>query len=272
MLALGLVLIFKAQDMVQFGYGEFFMAGAFIGFVCYVTLGLPYPVAFLVAIACGAVLGLCAERFLIRPIADSPHVTLVMATVGMSFLIKGVARIWFNQDIYVLPPVFGGDPIPVLGTVIAPQSILVIVTSFAFMLALLLLFKFTAIGKQMRATADNLTGARMVGVNVGLIFATTWGISSAMGAAAGMLAAPLTLLYPDMGTRPLLKAFAAAVLGGFGSVPGAIVSALAIGVCELYIGVLVGSQTIDVLTFAIIMVVIVLRPKGLFGTADAKRL
>jgi len=266
------VLIFKAQDMVQFGYGEFFMAGAFIGYVCYVNLALPYAVAFLIAVVCGAVLGLAVERGLIRPIADSPHVTLVMATVGMSILIKGFARIWFSQDIYVLPPVFGGDPIPILGTVIAPQSILVIVTSLVFMLGLLLLFKFTKIGKQMRATAENLTGARLVGVNVGLVFAMTWGISSAMGAAAGMLAAPVTLLYPDMGTRPLLKAFAAAVMGGFGSIPGAIVSALAIGVCELYIGVLVGSHTIDVLTFAIIMIVIVLRPKGLFGTADAKRL
>lgn len=157
MLALGLVLIYKAQDMVQFGYGEFFMAGAFIGFVCYVNLGLNYPLAFLIAVAFGAMLGLCAERFLIRPIADSPHVTLVMATVGMSFVIKGVARIWFNQDIYVLPPVFGGDPIPVLGTVIAPQSILVVGTSIVFMLALLLLFRYTAIGKQMRATAENLT-------------------------------------------------------------------------------------------------------------------
>jgi len=272
LLALGLVLIFKAQDMVQFGYGEFFMAGAFIGLVCYVNLELPYPVAFAVAVACGAALGLAVERSLIRPIADSPHVTLVMVTVGMSFMIKGIARIWFSEDIYVLPPIFGGNPIHVLGTVIAPQNILVIVTSFSFMLALLILFGFTAIGKQMRATAETLTGARLVGVNIGLVFAITWGISSAMGAAAGMLAAPVTLLYPDMGARPLLKAFAAAVLGGFGSVPGAIVGALIIGVCELYIGVLIASHAIDVLTFAVIMIVLIVRPRGLFGTAEAKRL
>lgn len=271
LVALGLVLIYKAQDMVQFGFGEIFMAGAFIGYSAYSFLGLSYPASFLLAILAGGLVGLLIERGLIRPIAHYPHMTLVMVTVGLSFMLKGIFRIPFAQDVYTIPPLFGGSPIIIFDLVFASQNLLTTATSLVLTLALLLLFAFTDLGKQMRATAENMFGAQYSGINIGLVFATTWGLASVMGAAAGILSAPITALFPDMGTRILIRGFAAAVLGGFGSVPGAIVGGYLIGVIETLFGFYVATALIDLSAFLVIMVVLIFWPRGLFGTKEITR-
>lgn len=271
LVALGLVLIYKAQDMVQFGFGEIFMAGAFIGYSAYSYLGLSYPASFLLAILAGGLVGLLIERGLIRPIAHFPHMTLVMVTVGLSFMLKGIFRIPFAQDVYTIPPMFGGSPIIIFDLVFASQNLLTTATSLVLTLGLLLLFAFTDLGKQMRATAENMFGAQYSGINIGLVFATTWGLASVMGAAAGILSAPITALFPDMGTRILIRGFAAAVLGGFGSVPGAIVGGYLIGVIETLFGFYVATALIDLSAFLVIMVVLIFWPRGLFGTKEITR-
>lgn len=271
LVALGLVLIYKAQDMVQFGFGEIFMAGAFIGYSAYSFLGLSYPASFLLAILAGGLVGLLIERGLIRPIAHYPHMTLVMVTVGLSFMLKGIFRIPFAQDVYTIPPLFGGSPIIIFDLIFASQNLLTTATSLVLTLALLLLFAFTDLGKQMRATAENMFGAQYSGINIGLVFATTWGLASVMGAAAGILSAPITALFPDMGTRILIRGFAAAVLGGFGSVPGAIVGGYLIGVIETLFGFYVATALIDLSAFLVIMVVLIFWPRGLFGTKEITR-
>ena len=123
----------------------------------------------------------------------------------------------------------------------------------------------------MRATAENMFGAQYSGINIGLVFATTWGLASVMGAAAGILSAPITALFPDMGTRILIRGFAAAVLGGFGSVPGAIVGGYLIGVIETLFGFYVATALIDLSAFLVIMVVLIFWPRGLFGTKEITR-
>ena len=271
LVALGLVLIYKAQDMVQFGFGEIFMAGAFIGYSAYAYLGLSYPASFLLAILAGGLVGLLIERGLIRPIAHFPHMTLVMVTVGLSFMLKGIFRIPFAQDVYTIPPMFGGSPIIIIDLIFASQNLLTTATSLVLTLGLLLLFAFTDLGKQMRATAENMFGAQYSGINIGLVFATTWGLASVMGAAAGILSAPITALFPDMGTRILIRGFAAAVLGGFGSVPGAIVGGYLIGVIETLFGFYVATALIDLSAFLVIMVVLIFWPRGLFGTKEITR-
>ncbi len=271
LVALGLVLIYKAQDMVQFGFGEIFMAGAFIGYSAYAYLGLSYPASFLLAILAGGLVGLLIERGLIRPIAHFPHMTLVMVTVGLSFMLKGIFRIPFAQDVYTIPPMFGGSPIIIFDLIFASQNLLTTATSLVLTLGLLLLFAFTDLGKQMRATAENMFGAQYSGINIGLVFATTWGLASVMGAAAGILSAPITALFPDMGTRILIRGFAAAVLGGFGSVPGAIVGGYLIGVIETLFGFYVATALIDLSAFLVIMVVLIFWPRGLFGTKEITR-
>jgi branched-chain amino acid transport system permease protein len=271
LLALGLVLIYKSQDMVNWAHGEFLMAGAFIGYTVYVQLAWPYPVAFAAALFGGALLGLAIERALVRPLANQPHITLAMLTVGIAITLRGIARLPFGTDIYAFPPAFGTQPFHIAGLVVAPQALVNIGAALLLAALLFVLLGYTSVGQQMRATQQNPIGAAMVGVNVPGIYALTWMIAATIGAAAGFLAAPLTLLYPDMGAAYLLKAFAAAVVGGFGNTLGAVVGGLIIGVVEMLAGGLFSTKIMQVAAYIVIIVVMFVRPEGLFGRRSTRR-
>jgi len=206
-----------------------------------------------------------------RPIAHHPHITLAMVTVGLSVFLKGLARIPFGSDIYTFPSAIQTERLVVAGAVVAPQHLLTIGIAAVLTLLLYLFFRFTTLGKQMRATQQNLTGARLVGINTGWVFASTWSIAAAVGAAGGVLAGPLSLLYPDMGTNFLLKGFAAAVLGGFESIPGAIVGAFLVGIIEMLFGGYVSTAFQQVSAFFIIIFVLFIKPDGLFGRRAVAR-
>jgi len=222
-------------------------------------------------IACG-VLGALIERIAFRPLSDQHHITLAMVTVGLSFALKGAARIPFGQDIYTFPPLFKDTPPIIVGTaVISPQSLVTIGVAVLLAAAMFVFFRSTTMGKQMRATQQNLMGARLVGINTGRIFSATWALACVAGGAAGVLAAPVSLLYPDMGANFLLKGFAAAVLGGFESVPGAIVGGLLIGVIEMLFGGYVSTAFQHLSAFVIIIIVLFIRPQGLFGRKAVHR-
>ncbi len=265
LVALGLVLIYKAQDVVNFAHGEMLMAGAFVGYTLFQTWHVPYPVAFLSAVLFGGVLGAVTERLAFRRIANRHHVTLAMVTVGLSVFLKGLARLPFGSDIYTFPPAIDGPSVSILGGIIAPQQLLTIGVSAALTGILFLFFRYSTLGKQMRATQQSIVGASLVGIDTGRVFASTWGLAGAIGAAAGVLAAPTSLLYPDMGTSFLLKGFAAAVLGGFESVTGAIVGAFIVGIAEMVFGGYVSTAFQQVSAYIIIVAVLFIKPDGLFG-------
>jgi branched-chain amino acid transport system permease protein len=194
-----------------------------------------------------------------------------MLTVGMSLMIKGAARVPFGGDIYSFPPMFASGPVNVFGVAVAPQSILIVGACAVLAILLHLLFKYTSLGKQMRATASNLAGARVIGVNIGRIHGITWALACGLGAAAGVLAGPITMLHPEMGSMGLLKGFAAAVLGGMGSMPGAILGGLLMGVIEMTFGFYVSTQFMNVSPFLVIIFVLLVFPRGLLGEKEAKR-
>ncbi|MBL4800239.1 MAG: branched-chain amino acid ABC transporter permease [Oleispira sp.] len=270
--ALGLVLIYKTQGIVNWAHGEFLMVGAFTAYVCHVTLGLPYFVSAIVAIVVGASLGAVIERLAFRSIIQEHHATVALVAIGFSVMLKGIARIPFGADVYTLPPAFAGvGPIRIGAAIISMQSVLSIGAALLVTVFLLCFFKFTRKGKQMQAAQQSLNGARIVGVNVGGIFSLTWGIAAAIGAIAGILAGPVSLLYPDMGAEFLLKGFAAAVLGGFYSIYGAIVGGLLVGVIEMYMGGFVSTEFQQVSPFLIIILVLLIRPHGLFGRRPVER-
>lgn len=271
LIGIGLVMVYKTQAMLQFSQGEFFMAGAFIGLTAYSSFGADYVSAFLLALAGGAALGLLSERILFRPLMDSPHFTLVMLTIGLSLMMKGAARVPFGGDIYVFPPMFKAGPVFIAGVAVSLQSIVILVVGAVMAVLLHLLFKYSSLGKQMRATASSLTGARVIGVNIGRVHATTWALAGALGAGAGVLAGPITLLHPEMGSMGLLKGFAAAVLGGFNNVPGAILGGLLMGVIEMLFGTFIATQFMNVSAFVVIAFVLLFFPRGLFGTREVKR-
>lgn len=271
LVALGLVLIYKAQDVVNFAHGEILMAGAFIGFTAFTTLQLPYFVSFAIAVIFGGLLGAVIERLGFRRLAHHHHITLAMVTVGLAAFLKGVARLIYGADIYTLPPAVTSDAITIMGSVVSPQQLLTIAVSLGLTIAIFLFFAYTTLGKQMRATQQNLVGASLVGINTGRVFSSTWALAAALGAGAGMLAAPTSLVYPDMGTGFLLKGFAAAVLGGFESVPGAIIGAMIVGVVEMLFGGYVSTAFQQVSSYLILIGVLLLRPHGLFGSKAIKR-
>ena len=269
--ALALVLIYKTQDVVNFAFGEIFMFGAFSGYISLKILALPYWLSFVLAVVSIGFFGALIERVAVRRVAHMPHLTLAMVTVGLSFAMKGAARIPFGSDIYTFPPIFPDEPIRMAGVVVAPQSLATIIVAVAVTGAFFVFFRRSSLGKQMRATQQNVTGARLVGVNVNKVFSVTWALSAAVGAVAGVLAAPSVLVYPDMGVTFLLKGFAAAVLGGLDSVPGAIVGGFLVGIIEMLVGGLVSTAFQDVSAFFIIMLVLFLKPDGLFGVRAMSR-
>lgn len=272
LVALGLVLIYKTQGIVNWAHGEFLMIGAFTAYVCNVMWGFPYPVAVGVAIAVGGVLGALIERVAFRRIIEEHHATLALVAIGFSVLLKGLVRIPFGADVYTLPPVFGqAEPIHLGSAVISVQSAVSIVAALAIALGLLLFFRLSRKGKQMQAAQQSLKGARIVGVNVGGVFSLTWSIAAAIGAIAGVLAGPVSLLYPDMGAEFLLKGFAGAVLGGFQSVYGAIVGGILVGIIEMLVGGTISTEFQQVSPFLIIILVLLIRPHGLFGRRPIER-
>lgn len=271
LMALGLVLIYQTQSFIPFVNGEFFTGGAFLGFTAFSVLALPYWISFIVAVLCGALIGLITERLAIRPIAKSHHLSLVMATAGASIILQGIARARWGDDIYTLPPIFAGSAIEIAGVPVAQQNLVVIGVTAVIAVALFVFFAHAKLGKQMRAVAQSLTGAQIIGISPTRVYRYTWTLSSAIGAAAGVLAAPIMLLYPDMGGGILIKGFAAAVLGGLTSIPGAILGGVLIGVSEQLIGGYIGTAFIEISAFVVIMAVLLIRPQGLLGTSTQGR-
>ena len=270
--ALGLVLIYRTQGIVNFAHGELLMVGAFIGYTAFELLKLPYVVSFILAIVLGGFLGALIERVAFRRIAEQSHTTLAMVAVGMSVLLKGAVRVPFGSDVYTFPPAFGtAGAIKIGPALIAPQNVLATGVAILLTVALFIFFRVTTMGKQMRATQQNVTGARLVGINTDRVFSVTWMLAAALGAAAGVLAGPITFLFPDMGTTFLLKGFAAAVLGGFDSVLGAVVGGFLVGVIEMLFGGYVSTAFQEVSPFVIIIIVLFIKPYGLFGRAPVRR-
>ena len=271
LIALGLVLVYKTQNFVPFVNGEFFTVGAFAAFALFKTMQLPFAVAVTVAIALGALVALVCERVVVRPIASDHHLSLVMATLGASIFLPGIVRVRYGDDIYTFPPLFGGASIDIGGVPVAIQNIVIVGTTVVLTGALFAFFRYASLGKQIRAVSQSLVGAQIVGIAPGHVYRTTWALSGAIGALAGVLAAPITLLYPDVGAEFLLKGFAAAILGGLTSIPGAIVGGFAIGIVEMLVGGFVGTVFIKISAFVVIMVVLLIKPTGLFGARTIRR-
>lgn len=270
LVAMGLVVVYKASAVVNFAHGEGFMLAGLLAYTLYVIAGLPYALALVGAVAGACILGVATERIAFRPLLRASVVSLVLATTGLSFLLKGVARqIWGGRGSdLAFPPVFAFQPLQLGDLVLTAQSIAVMAGALATMLAFLLFFRYTLLGKMMRATAENQRAAALCGIRVERISAITWGVGVALGGVAAVLAAPLTLLYPDMGGPLLIRAFTAALLGGMGSLGGAVLGGLSLGVIENLAGGYVDTSLSEVAPFVLIIVVLIVRPQGFFGRPE----
>ena len=270
LIALGFVLIFKATDVVNFAQGEFVMASGFISYTLLIKLGLPYWLVFLVTILLSGFMGVILERVVVRPIMDAPIFSIVIATIGASTVMRSSAGIVYGYDVLPLPTIFSKDPLRFGVLNFTAMDLGVIGFSLVIMLALYLFFKLTKTGMAMRATAQSQTAARLMGVSVRRIFSLTWAISAAVGGVAGVLIAPIIYLDPNLAFIGV-KAFAGAILGGFGSIPGAIVGGMLLGVIENLSGYFFNAGIKQVSTYILLILVLVVRPIGLFGTAPVRK-
>ncbi len=271
LLALSLVLINKATDIVNFAQGEMAMFGTFICFWLLTRTGLPLPVVLILAVPIGALIGMATERLVMRPLQAAPQVNALIATIGLWMIFHHAAGWIWGYDPVRFPSLFSPDPLDLLGTRVAQNSLGIIGVSLVVVVLLYLFFEHTRTGIAMRAASMNARAAQLMGVNVGRIALTAWGLASAISVVSGLLIAPLTFLDFEMMFAVLLKAFAGAILGGFNSLPGAVVGCLVIGVVENLFAAYVSTAFKDAFAFAVIIAVLMVRPQGLFTQQLARK-
>jgi len=268
--ALGLVLIYRTMDIVNFAHGEMAMVSTFMAHTLLVRLGLSYIPAALGAIIFAFIFGMAVERVFLRPIQGGPLISLMIMTLGLFMVFNGAAGWVWGFDPVSFPRAVSGRPIWLGDLIITRDSILVLAVTIAMALALYVVLRFTMAGIAIRATSQNSRAARLMGVPVPKVYALTWGISAVLGAVAGILIAPTTFLSPSMMAEVQIKAFTAAVLGGFSSLPGAVVGGLLLGVLENLVAGYISTELKSTFAFALI-VVLFIRPSGLLGTPPKRK-
>ena len=269
--ALGLVLIYRTMDIVNFAHGEMAMVSTFMAHTFLVRLGFSYILAAVCAIIFAFVFGMAVERIFLRPIQGGPLISLMIMTLGLFMVLNGAAGWVWGFDPVSFPRAVSGRPIWIGDLIITRDSILVLAVTIAMALALYAVLRFTMAGIAIRATSQNSRAARLMGVPVPKVYALTWGISAVLGAVAGILIAPTTFLSPSMMAEVQIKAFTAAVLGGFSSLPGAVVGGLLLGVLENLVAGYVSTELKSTFAFALIVAVLFVRPSGLLGTPPKRK-
>lgn len=272
LVALGFVLIYKATETVSFAQGELMMLGAFGGLAFATLLGFPFWVAILAAVLACAVFGVGIERLVVRPVLGQPVVSVVMLTLGISYMLRGVITMIpvIGTETHTFPVPYQGVLWKLGGITLDAVQVVVIAATLGLCLALYGLFRFTRIGIAMQAASQNQLAAYYMGIPVKTLNGLVWGLAAAVSAVAGLLLAPITFVHANMGFIGL-KAFPAAVVGGFGSVPGAIVGGIVIGISESLAGFYLPEGIKDVAPYVLVLLMLAIRPNGLFGESARKK-
>jgi len=270
LIALGFVLIYKATEMVNFAQGDLMMLGAFVAFTLIDGFGLNYWLAFLGAVLTMAVFGYLLDTLILRQVIGQPQFAVVMLTIGLGFVFRAGASIIWGTETRAFDTPFTGGVSKFGGFVIADVNMSIMAGTAILCAALFAFFRFTRIGVAMQAASQNQLAAYYMGIPVKMIFSLIWAISAGVAAVAGILLAPVALIDVTIGLLGL-KAFSAAVLGGFGSIPGAVIGGLLIGVIEQFSGIYLPEGFKDVAAYLVILIVLFLRPQGLFGNIGRKR-
>ena len=271
LVALGFTIIYNASDVVNFSQGEFVMIGG-MSTVFLFDAGVPLLPAALAAILIAAAVGIALEKLAILPTrGEASVVTLIIITIGASIFLRGAAQIVFDKQIHRFPSFSGDEPFVIAGATILPQSLWVIAGGVAIFAGLFLFFAHSLMGKAILATANNRLAAKLVGVNTKFTMMLSFALSAAIGGVAGVLATPITLTSYDVGIALALKGFAGAMLGGMGSPFGALVGGLLIGLIEAMTAGYVSSEYKDAAAFIVILAVLFVKPRGIFGRATIDR-
>jgi branched-chain amino acid transport system permease protein len=268
--ALGFSIIYNASGVINFAQGEFIMLGGMVAAVL-AAAGLPLPLAVLAAIVVVAVVGMAAEKLAIAPLRDADVTSIVIVTIGVSMILRGLVEVTFGKGAHALPHFSGERPIGVFGATVLPQSLWVMAVTLIVVVALALFFGRTRFGKAILATSHNRLAARLVGVDVAIVLTVSFALSAGLGAVGGILVTPIAATSYDTGLMLGLKGFVAATLGGLGSGVGAVAGGLLLGLVETFTAGYLSSAYKDAVAFALVLVVLVVRPRGLFGLGPSTR-
>jgi branched-chain amino acid transport system permease protein len=271
-IGLALVLIWRATRIVNFAQGGMLMITTFLAYTV-VSNGGSYWLALAVAVVAGLVLGAVVERLVIRPVENKPPLNAVIVTFGLLVLLQGVAGMVFGGTPKSYPPAFGIRGFVVAGRrlLFTPNDLWVVLVVLAVMIGLAAVFRWTSLGLKMRSAAFAPEVARLLGVRVGRMFTVGWALAAAVGALAGVLIAPDTFVSPNAFDATLVFGFTAAVIGGLDSPPGAVVGGVSLGLVLSYVSGYLGSDVVGLGALVVLVIVLMVRPNGLFGHAAGRR-
>ena len=269
--ALGFTIIFNTTGIINFAQGEFLMLGGMLSVFLLKFLNLGLLPAVLLAIIITTCVGALIERFTIRPVQKSSTINLIIITIGISIFIRGVAMLLWGKDTYALPSFSGDTPLSFFGASMHPQSIWILSITLVLLCLLKFFFARTIYGKAMLACSFEKKAAYLVGINVQRMVLFSFMISALVGAIGGVILTPLTMTSFDVGILLGLKGFAACILGGLGNPFGAAAGGLILGVLESFGAGLVSSAYKDAITFIVLLLLLFVKPSGLFGQAEVER-
>ena len=275
LMALGFVLIYKASTVVNFGPGELVLFGAYVAWATILNMKLPIVVGLPLTLVVAILLGLVIERGVLRPLIGEPIISVIMVTFGFASVVRGVLNMSWGSDTRPFPVLFSSEPLHLGAVPVSPVHLWSFVTVMLLLAGFSLFFKFSLVGTAMRATADNQQVAQSLGVSVKGIFALSWCIATVVSALGGIILGSVRggvdFSLADYG----LKIFPVVILGGLDSVPGAIVGGIVVGVLENlsggYLDPLLGGGVKEVAPFVVLVLILMIRPYGLFGRVDVER-
>jgi len=273
-IALGFVLIFKATDIFNFAQPELMMFGAYVAFTLITMLNLPFVIGFLVTLVLMGLIAAILEMMVVRPMVGEPVLAVIMVTLGLANVLRGLTGLIWGYEELQFPSPFPEEPFIVFGAAINQAEIYTVVATAILLIIFFFFFKYSGAGISMRATAEDTRTAFLMGINVKRVFTASWAIASLVATIAGVFLASFTFLEPIMG-HVGLKALPAIILGGLDSVHGAIIGGLIIGVTEnlagFYLEDYLGSGINEITAYVIVLIVMMIRPYGLFGTKEIER-
>jgi len=274
LIALGFVLIFKATEIFNFAQPELMMLGAYLAFAMITTLRLPFLAAFVATLVLMIVVAAVLEMLIVRPMVGEPVLAVIMVTLGLANVIRGLTGLIWGYEELQFPKPFSSDPFMIFGAAINQAEVFTITATAVLLVVFFLFFKYSSAGLSMRATAEDTTTAFLMGINVKRVFTASWAIASVVATIAGIMLATFTYLEPIM-SHAGLKALPAMILGGMDSIPGAIIGGLIIGVAEnlagFYLESYLGAGINEIAAYVIVLIVMMVRPYGLFGTKEIER-
>jgi branched-chain amino acid transport system permease protein len=272
LVAIGYDIIYNVTEIINFAQGEFVVLGGLFAVYFAGSLHFPIALAFFAAIAIGALIGYLMDRLVIRQARSKTVLSLIILTIAVSFLLKGTAMLAWGKDPYSLSAFSSGTPLILAGAAIQLQALWIFGVSALVVIALTLFFHRSVYGKAMLACADNPNAARMAGIPVRLMVLISFVLSAAIGAAAGVLITPISLMDYNHGALLGLKGFGAAVLGGLGNFYGALAAGVILGLVESFCAGYLSSGYKDAVALVLLLLALFLKPEGLFGSSEAAKL